>query len=170
MLTRWFYKRNELISKHKHHLTKYVDKKIDRRTGKGQTFAVYSVSDGRLLIRDGLSHVESTNEIKAGFHVGKEPHTLTDLMYTTGAWREAYQKSINSIDVPEDALSIPEDVKKVKVLPSDTRRSVERKRKHGYETVEDKIRSSQTSQKKQPRKCSRCGISGHNIATCEILI
>ncbi|KAF3584699.1 hypothetical protein F2Q69_00027803 [Brassica cretica] len=104
--------------------------------------------------------------IKAGFHVGRQPHTLTDLMYTTEAWREAYHESINPIDVPEDAWSIPEDVVEVNVLPPDTRRSVGRNRKRKYETVEDKIQSWQTSQKWQPRKCSRCGISGHNRATC----
>ncbi|KAL0788583.1 hypothetical protein Bca101_004829 [Brassica carinata] len=108
--------------------------------------------------------------IKAGFHVGRQPHTLTDLMCTTEAWREAYHESINPIAVPEDAWSIPEDVVEVNVLRPDPRRSVGRNRKRRYETVEDKIRSSQTSQKRQPRKCSRCGISGHNRATCKIPI
>ncbi|KAF3588095.1 hypothetical protein F2Q69_00031198 [Brassica cretica] len=51
MLTRWFYKRKKQISKHKHPLTKDAEKKIDRRTEKGKTFAVYSVTDGRLLVR-----------------------------------------------------------------------------------------------------------------------
>ncbi|KAL0813720.1 hypothetical protein Bca101_070163 [Brassica carinata] len=108
--------------------------------------------------------------IKAGFHVGREPHTLTDLMYTTGAWREAYEESINPIDVPEDAWSIPEDVKKVIVLPPQTRRSVGRKENADMKAAEDKIRSSQISRRKQPRKCSRCGISGHNRATCQVPI
>uniref|UniRef100_A0A0D3AU05 Uncharacterized protein n=1 Tax=Brassica oleracea var. oleracea TaxID=109376 RepID=A0A0D3AU05_BRAOL len=58
------------------------------------------------------------------------------------------------------------DVVVVNVLPPESRKSVGRNRKRRYETVEDKIRSSQTSQKRQPRKCSRCGISGHNRATC----
>ena len=51
MLTRWFYKRKKQISKHKHPLTKDVEKKIDRRTEKGKTFVVYPVTDGRLLVR-----------------------------------------------------------------------------------------------------------------------
>ncbi|XP_013732605.1 uncharacterized protein LOC106436194 [Brassica napus] len=186
MLTRWFCKRKKLISKHKHPLTKDVEKKIDRRTEKGSTFVVYPVRDGRLLVRGdkfdclvdldrrtcscgkyNLLKIPCRHTLKAGFHVGREPHTLTDLMYTTRAWREAYRESINPIDVPEDAWFIQEDVKQVNVLPPDTSRSVGRKRKHRYETVEDKIRSSQTSQKNQPRKCS---MSGHNIATCEIPI
>lgn len=91
-------------------------------------------------------------------------------MYTTGAWREVYQESINPINVPEDVWSIPEDVVEVNVLPPDTRRAVGRKIKCRYETVEDKIRSSQTSQKGQPRKCSRCHMSGYNRATCEVPI
>ncbi|KAF3609371.1 hypothetical protein DY000_02047069 [Brassica cretica] len=117
-----------------------------------------------------LMKIPCRHAIKAGFHVCREPHTLTDLMYTTGAWREGYQENINPIDVPEDAWSIPEDVEEVNVLPPDTRRSVGRKRKRRYESAEDKIRSSQTSQKRQPRKCSRCGMSGHNKATCKIPI
>uniref|UniRef100_A0A0D3DBZ7 Transposase MuDR plant domain-containing protein n=1 Tax=Brassica oleracea var. oleracea TaxID=109376 RepID=A0A0D3DBZ7_BRAOL len=111
-----------------------VEKKIERRTEKGKRFAVYPVSDGRLLVRE--------------------------------AWREAYHESINPIVVLEDAWSMPEDVVVVNVLPPESRKSVGTNRKRRYETVEDKIRSSQTSQKRQPRKCSRCGISGNNRATC----
>ncbi|XP_013699728.2 uncharacterized protein LOC106403446 [Brassica napus] len=161
MLTWWFYERKKLISKHKHPLTKDVEKKIGRRIGKCSTFVVYPYN---------LMKIPCRHAIKAGFHVGREPHTLTDLMYTTGAWREAYQESINPIDVPEDVWSIPEDVKKVIVLPPETRRSVGKKRKRRYETVEDKILSSQISRKKQPWKCSRCGISGHNRATCKVAL
>ncbi|KAF3546275.1 hypothetical protein DY000_02005054 [Brassica cretica] len=173
------------ISKHNHPLTIDVEKKIERRTEKGKTFAVYPVSDGRLLVRGdkidclvdldrrtcscgkyNLMKIPCRHAIKAGFHVGRQPHTLTDLMYTTEAWREASHDSINPIAVPEDAWSIPEDVVQVNVLPPESRKSVGRNRKRRYETVEDKIRSSQTLQKRQPRKCSRCGISGHNRATC----
>uniref|UniRef100_A0A0D3CDV2 MULE transposase domain-containing protein n=1 Tax=Brassica oleracea var. oleracea TaxID=109376 RepID=A0A0D3CDV2_BRAOL len=140
MLSWWFYKCKKLISKHKHPLTKDVEKKIDRRTGRTCS---YGNTD--------LMKIPCRHAIKAGFHVCREPHTLTDLMYTTGAW-------------------IEEDVEEVNVLPPDTRRSVGRKRKRRYKSAEDKIRSSQTSQKRQPRKCSRCGMSGHNKATCEIPI
>ncbi|KAF2546560.1 hypothetical protein F2Q70_00021000 [Brassica cretica] len=79
-------------------------------------------------------------------------------MYTTESWREVYQESINPIDVPEDDWSIPEDVEEVNVLPPDTRRSVGRKRKRRYESAEDKKISSQTPQKRQSRKYSRCGL------------
>jgi len=189
MLTRWFYNRKKKISKHNHPLTEDVEKKIERRTEKGKRFAVYPVSDGRLLVRGdkidclvdldrrtcscgkyNLMKIPCRHAIKAGFHVGRQPHTLTDLFYTTEAWREAYHESINPIAVPEDAWSMPEDVVVDNVLPPESRKSVGRNRKRRYETVEDKLRSSQTSQKRQPRKCSRCGISGHNRATCKIPI
>ena len=166
-----------------------MEKKIERRTEKGKRFAVYPVSDGRLLVRGdkidclvdldrrtcscgkyNLMKIPCRHAIKAGFHVGRQPHTLTDLFYTTEAWREAYHESINPIAVPEDAWSMPEDVVVDNVLPPESRKSVGRNRKRRYETVEDKLRSSQTSQKRQPRKCSRCGISGHNRATCKIPI
>ncbi|KAF2614539.1 hypothetical protein F2Q70_00010399 [Brassica cretica] len=100
MLTQWFYNRDKIDC--------LVD--LDRRT----------CSCGKY----NLMKIPFRHAIKAGFHVGRQTHTLTDLMYTTEAWREAYHESINPIDVPEDAWSIPEDVVEVNVLPPDTRRSV----------------------------------------------
>ncbi|KAF3589097.1 hypothetical protein F2Q69_00029237 [Brassica cretica] len=119
-----------------------VEKKIERRTEKGKRFAVYPVSDGRLLVRGdkidclvdldrrtcscgkyNLMKIPCRHAIKAGFHVGRQPHTLTDLFYTTEAWREAYHESINPIAVPEDAWSMPEDVVVVNVLPPESRKS-----------------------------------------------
>ena len=109
MSTQLFYKCKKLISKHKHPLTKDVEKKIDRRTQKGKTFSVYPINDGRLLVRGDkidclvdlgrqtcscgkydLMKIPCMHAIKAGFHFRKEPHTLTDLVYTTWSWKEAY--------------------------------------------------------------------------------
>ncbi|XP_013654074.1 uncharacterized protein LOC106358821 [Brassica napus] len=147
MLTRWFYN--------------HVEKKIERRTEKGKRFVVYPVSDDQLLVRGdkidclvdldrntcscgkyNLMKIPCRHAIIAGFHVGRQPHTLTDLFYTTEAWREAYHESINPIVVPEDAWSMPEDVVVVNVLPPESRKSVGKNRKRRYDTVEDKIRSS----------------------------
>ncbi|XP_048599746.1 uncharacterized protein LOC106355407 [Brassica napus] len=165
MLTRWFFKRKKLISKHTHRLTIDVEEKIDRRIGKGKTFRVYPVTDSQLLVKGDtidcfvdldkrtcscgkydLLKIPCRHAIKAGFFVGREPYTLTDFLYTTGPWREAYQESINPISVPEDGWSVPQVVENSEVLPPETRRSLGRNRKRRYETVEDKIRSSQGSQ------------------------
>ncbi|XP_022566742.2 uncharacterized protein LOC106365178 [Brassica napus] len=161
MLTRWFFKRKKLILKHTHHLTIDVEEKIDRRIGKGKTFGVYPVTDSQLLVKGDtidcfvdldkqtcscgkydLSKIPCRHAIKAGFFVGREPYTLTDFLYTTGAWRESYHESINPISVPEDGWSVPQVVENSEVLPPETRRSLGRNRKRRYETVEDKIRSS----------------------------
>ncbi|XP_048605722.1 uncharacterized protein LOC106356228 [Brassica napus] len=189
MLTRWFFKRKKLISKHTHRLTIDVEEKIDRRIGKGKTFRVYPVTDSQLLVKGDtidcfvdldkrtcscgkydLLKIPCRHAIKAGFFVGREPYTLTDFLYTTGAWREAYQESINPISVPEDGWSVPQVVENSEVLPPETRRSLGRNRKCRYETVEDKIRSSQGSQGGQSHNCSRCGLGGHNRATCKMPI
>ncbi|XP_048608057.1 uncharacterized protein LOC125584146 [Brassica napus] len=189
MLTRWFFKRKKLILKHTHRLTIDVEEKIDRRIGKGKTFEVYPVTDSQLLVKGDtidcfvdldkrtcscgkydLSKIPCRHAIKAGFFVGREPYTLTDFLYTTRAWREAYHESINPISVPEDGWSVPQVVENSEVLPPETRRSLGRNRKRRYETVEDKIRSSQGSQAGQSRKCSRCGLGGHNRATCKMPI
>ncbi|XP_013689379.2 uncharacterized protein LOC106393193 [Brassica napus] len=189
MLTRWFFKRKKLISKHTHRLTIDVEEKIDRRIEKEKTFGVYPVTDSQLLVKGDtidcfvdldkqtcscgkydLLKIPCRHAIKAGFFVGREPYTLTDFLYTTGAWREAYQESINPISVHEDEWSVPQVVENSEVLPSETRRSLGRNRKRRYETVEDKIRSSQGSQGGQLRKCSRCGFGGNNRATCKMPI
>ncbi|KAL0740927.1 hypothetical protein Bca4012_082440 [Brassica carinata] len=189
MLTRWFYKRRRLISKHTHPLTVEVEEKIDRRIEKEKTFVVYPINDYQMLVKGNiidcfvdldkrtcscwkfdLLKIPCRHAIKAGFFVGREAHTLTDFMYTTGAWREAYQESINPIAVPEDVWSVPEDVENAEVIQPETKRSLGRKRKRRYETVEDKIRSSQGSQGSKLRKCSRCGDGGHNRATCKMPI
>ncbi|XP_048599647.1 uncharacterized protein LOC125579826 [Brassica napus] len=189
MLTRWFFKRKKLISKHTHRLTIDVEENIDRRIKKRKTFRVYPVTDSQLLVKGDtidcfvdldkrtcscgkydLLKIPCRHAIKAGFFVGREPYTLTDFLYTTGAWREAYQESINLIAVPEDGWSVPKVVENSEVLPPETRRSLGRNRKRRYETVEDKIRSSQRSQGDQLRKCSRCGLGGHNRATCKMPI
>ncbi|XP_033134386.1 uncharacterized protein LOC103841109 [Brassica rapa] len=164
MLTRWFFKRKKLISKHTHRLTIDVEEKMNRRIEKGKSFGVYPVTDSQLLVKGDtidcfvdldkrtcscgkydLLKIPCRHSIKAGFFVGREPYTLTDFLYITGAWREAYQESINPISVPEDGWSVPQVVENSEVLPPETRRSLGRNRKRRYETVEDKIRSSQGS-------------------------
>ncbi|XP_048599674.1 uncharacterized protein LOC125579845 [Brassica napus] len=146
MMTRWFFKRRTLRSKHKHPQTVVVEKKIDRRIEKGKKFR---------------------HAIKAAFSVGIQAHTLTDDMYTTASWRSIYEESINPIGVSEDAWIVPSHVQQAKVFPPETRRAAGRRKKRRYETVEDKIRSSQGTQTSKRRKCSRCGIEGHNRSTCD---
>ncbi|XP_013632584.1 PREDICTED: uncharacterized protein LOC106338070 [Brassica oleracea var. oleracea] len=51
MMTRWFFKRRTLSSKHSKPLTIAVEKKIDRRIEKGKTFKVFPVSDHRFLVQ-----------------------------------------------------------------------------------------------------------------------
>ena len=136
-------------------------------------FGVYPETDSQLLVKGDtidwfvdldkrtcscgkydLLKIPCRHAIKAGFFVGREPYTLTDFLYTMRAWREAYQESINPISVPEDGWSVPQVLENSEVLPPETRRSLGRNRKRRYETVEDKIRSSQGSQGDQLRKCS----------------
>ncbi|XP_013607813.1 PREDICTED: uncharacterized protein LOC106314492 [Brassica oleracea var. oleracea] len=143
-----------LSSKHKQPLTVAAEKKIDRRIEKGKKFQVFPVSDDR-------------HAIKAAFNVGIQAHTLTDDMYTTASWSSIYEESINPISVPEDAWIVPSHVQQAKDLPLETRRAAGRIKKRRYETVEDKIRSSQGTQSSKRRKCSRCGIEGHNRSTCD---
>ncbi|CAG7863820.1 unnamed protein product [Brassica rapa] len=189
MMTRWFFKRRTLSSKHSKPLTIAVEKKIDRRIEKGKTFKVFPVSDHRFLVQGDtfdcsvdlvrrtcscgkfdLMKIPCRHAIKAGFSVGIRPHTLTDDMYTTASWRSAYEESINPISVPEDAWKLPSHVEKSKMLPPESRRAAGRRKKRRYETAEDKIRSSQGTQRSTVRKCSRCGIEGHNRRTCDLAI
>ncbi|RID62782.1 hypothetical protein BRARA_E01830 [Brassica rapa] len=127
MLTHWFFKRKKLISKHTRRLTIDVEEKINRRIEKGKTFGVYPVTDSQLLVKGDtidcfvdldkrtcscgkydLLKIPCRHAIKVGCFVGREPYILTDVLYITGAWREAYQESINPISFPEDGWSVPQ--------------------------------------------------------------
>ncbi|XP_018460226.1 uncharacterized protein LOC108831162 [Raphanus sativus] len=162
MMTRWFFKRRTKSSKHTKPLTIAVEKKIDRRIEKGKKFQVFPVSDDRFLVQGDtfecmvdlvrrtcscgkfdLMKIPCRHAIKAAFSVGIRAHTLTDDMYTTASWRSIYAESINPISVPKDAWIVPPHVQQAEVLPPETRRAAGRRKKRRYETVEDKIRSSQ---------------------------
>ena len=99
-----------------------------------------------------------------------EVHRFTDGVYTTATWRTAYAESINPIAVPEVDWNVPAEVKLAKVLPPEARKISGRPVKKRYETVEDKIRSSQGSKKNKKHKCSRCGTKGHKRGTCDLPI
>ncbi|KAL0876096.1 hypothetical protein Bca101_025801 [Brassica carinata] len=101
---------------------------------------------------------------------GMEVHRFTDDVYTTTTWRTAYAESINPIAVPETDWNVPAEVNFVKVLPPESRKSAGRPVKRRYETVEDKIKSSQGSRKNQKHKCSRCGTEGHKRGTSDLPI
>ncbi|KAF2584146.1 hypothetical protein F2Q70_00037007 [Brassica cretica] len=117
-----------------------------------------------------LLKIPCRHAIKAGLTVGRAPSSLTDDMYTTSTWRTAYQETINPIGVPEDSWVVPDAVWNANVVPPESRRGPGRRRKRRYETVEDKLRSSQGAQEKKRRRCSQCGEENHNRATCDRVI
>ncbi|XP_013626696.1 PREDICTED: uncharacterized protein LOC106332748 [Brassica oleracea var. oleracea] len=104
--------------------------------------------------------------VKAGFSVGRPVHSLTDEKYTTSSWISVYEERINLISVPEDAWIVLEHVEKAKFLSPESRRAAGRRKKRRYETVKVKI-CSQGSKGSTRRKCSSCGIEGHNRSTCD---
>ncbi|XP_048604848.1 uncharacterized protein LOC106393851 [Brassica napus] len=176
LLTRWFYECRLVSSKHLDPLTTKVEKKIDRRIVKAKGFQVYKVDDFKSLVKGdiydchvGLERRTCTcgkynigkilcrHAIPAIYSRGMEVHRFTDGLYTTAAWRTAYVESINPVAVPECEWNVPAEVKLAKVLPPETRKSAGRPIKRRYESVEDKIKSSQGSRKNKKHKCSRCG-------------
>ncbi|KAF2587410.1 hypothetical protein F2Q70_00036645 [Brassica cretica] len=158
---------------------------MHKRIEKGKTFKVFPVSDHRFLVQGDtfdcsvdlfrhtcsfgkfdLMKIPCRHAIKAGFSVGIRPHTLTDDMYTTASWRSAYEESINPISVPKDAWKVPSHVEKSKILPPESRRAAGRRKKHRYETSEDKIRSSQGTQGSTVRNAVDVGLKvtiGENV-------
>lgn len=189
MLTRWFYERRALSAKQTDPLTVEVEKKIDGRIEKGKTLKVYPVTEYIFQLKGEssdyvvdlesktcscgkfqLGKIPCRHAIKAALEIGKELHEFADEVYTTTAWRSLFEETINPIAVPEDEWRVPENVENAKVLPPETRRGPGRRRKRRYETVEDKIRSSQGSQGSKRHRCSRCGQEGHNRSTCDTTI
>ncbi|KAL1192056.1 hypothetical protein V5N11_029955 [Cardamine amara subsp. amara] len=188
-LTRWFYKRRELSAKNMYPLTIAVEKKIDRRIGKGQIFEGIPITRSRIRIKGGttdfivdlerrtcscgkfrIGKIPCRHAIKGSFDTCKDLYRYADDVYTTTAWRSLYEESINPIGVPEEEWRVPEHVKAAKVIAPHTKRQPGRPKKRRHETVEDKIRSSQGSQAPKRHKCSRCGKEGHNRTTCDIAI
>ncbi|ESQ31024.1 hypothetical protein EUTSA_v10012336mg, partial [Eutrema salsugineum] len=182
---------NKLLTPRKYPapLTVEVETKIERRIDKGKTFIVYPVSQDRFLVRGDkydclvdlgrrtcscgkydLLKIPCRHEIKAAFSVNQQIHTLTDHYYTTEAWRTAYEECINPIAGPEDDWCVPDHVEHAKVVETESRRAAGRRKKRRYESVEDKIRASQGSQRSKKHKCSRCGIEGHKRGTCDMPI
>ncbi|XP_013650933.2 uncharacterized protein LOC106355559 [Brassica napus] len=115
MLTRWFFKRKQSISKHTHRLTINVEEKIDRRIGKGETFRVYPVTDSQLHVKGDtidcfvdldkqtcscgkydLLKIPCRHAIKAGFFVGREPYTLTDFFVYHGSLERSLSRKHKS--------------------------------------------------------------------------
>ncbi|XP_013632419.1 PREDICTED: uncharacterized protein LOC106337861 [Brassica oleracea var. oleracea] len=124
MMTRWFFQRRTLSSKHSKPLTITVEKKIDRRIEKGKKFKTHV-----FLWEFDLMKIPCKHAIKAGFSVGIQAHTLTDDIYTTASWHTTYEESINPIGVPEDAWTVPSHVEQTKVLPPESRRAAGRRKK-----------------------------------------
>ncbi|XP_048613164.1 uncharacterized protein LOC125587077 [Brassica napus] len=141
MLTRWFYERRMLSSKHIDPLTVKVEKKIDRRIVKAKGFQVYKVDNYRSLVKG--DKYDCHVDLERRTCTCMEVHRFTDGVYTTATWRTANVESINPIAVPEVDWNVPAEVKLAKVLPPEARKSFGRPVKRRYETVEDKIRSSQ---------------------------
>ncbi|XP_024010580.1 uncharacterized protein LOC112085995 [Eutrema salsugineum] len=176
-------------SKHQAPLTVEVETKIERRIDKGKPFIVYPVSQDRFLVKGDkydclvdldrrtcscgkydLLKIPCRHAIKAAFSVNQQIHILTDHYYTTEAWRTAYEECINPIAGPEDDWCVPDHVEHAKVVEPESRRAAGRRKKRRYESVEDKIRASQGSQRSKKHKCSRCGIEGHKRGTCDMPI
>ncbi|CAA7026616.1 unnamed protein product [Microthlaspi erraticum] len=185
MLTRWFFKRRTLSSKHTHPLTVAVEKKITRRTEKGKAFTVQQVDATRFVVggdiyecvvdlakrtctcaKFDLQKIPCRHAIPEIFAIGKQPHEFTDELWKTELWRVGYEEAVNPIGVPEDAWSVPQVVDEEIVSCPESRRAAGRRRKRRFESVEDKIRSQQ----RKTHKCSRCDNSGHNRATCDMPI
>ena len=118
-----------------------MEKKIDRRIGKGKIFKGYLISRSRIQIKGGIvdfvvnlerktctcgkfqiGKIPCRHAIKGSLDTFKDLYTYADDMYTTTAWRSLYEESINPIGIPEAEWSVLEDVEAVKVLAPNTRR------------------------------------------------
>uniref|UniRef100_A0A0D3DSB0 Uncharacterized protein n=1 Tax=Brassica oleracea var. oleracea TaxID=109376 RepID=A0A0D3DSB0_BRAOL len=134
--------------------------------GKASTRLCVSISP----VNGNINNIELDKEQSNSLfreRVGRAPSSLTDDMYTTSSWRTAYQETINPIGVPEDSWVVPDTVRNANVLAPKSRKAAGRRRKRRYQTVEDKLHSSQRAQEKKRRMCSRCGEEYHNRATCD---
>ncbi|XP_013639458.1 PREDICTED: uncharacterized protein LOC106344681 [Brassica oleracea var. oleracea] len=127
LLTRWFYERRLLSSKHLDPLTVNVERKIDRRIVKAKGFQVYKVDNFRSVVKGDIYDCHVDLERKTctcgKYDIGKIPCRHAIHAIYSRAWRTAYAESINPIAVPECEWNVPVEVKLAKVLSPETRKS-----------------------------------------------
>ncbi|KAF3589305.1 hypothetical protein F2Q69_00027133 [Brassica cretica] len=160
-------------------LTAKVERKIDRRIVKAKGIQVYKVDNFRSVVKGYIydCHVDlERRTCTCGkYDIGKIPcRPAIPAIYSRGmeVWKcTDLLTPYTTLQRGEPPMqNVPAEVKLAKVLPPKTRKSVGRPIKRRYESVEDKIKSSQGSRKNKKHKCSRCGTEGHKRGTCDLPI
>ncbi|CAL8083959.1 unnamed protein product [Prunus armeniaca] len=177
LLVCWFRQRRELAMKSHSTLCPDLGEiKLRKRLDAASRMNVVKINDVEYNVLDGdlngLVHLQNRSctcrkfdleqlpckhAIAVCRHLKLNPYSFASSYYTRATWAAAYAESIYPVP-PEGTWVIPQNVKKVKILPPlcnvmPGRRKTQRIASRGEES--------------RQKKCSRCGVKGHYRSTCK---
>ncbi|CAL9021434.1 unnamed protein product [Prunus brigantina] len=175
LLVCWFRQRGELAMKSHSTLCPDLGEiKLRKRLDAASRMNVvkineveYNVLDGDL---NGLVHLQNRSctcrkfdleqlpckhAIAVCRHLKLNPYSFASSYYTRATWAAAYAESIYPVP-PEATWVIPENLKKVKILPPLCKVMPGRRKTQ---------RIPSKGEKSRQKKCSRCGVKGHYRST-----
>lgn len=99
-----------------------------------------------------------THAVAVAMHKGIPPHTLCSYYYMTDFWRAAYVETIFPL-LNETELEVPDHILPLNnLLPPEIEPRAQGRRRTS--------RIPSTREFSRPRKCGRCGITGHTRQFC----
>ncbi|CAL2228399.1 unnamed protein product [Prunus armeniaca] len=169
LLVCWFRQRRELAMKSHSTLCPDLGEiKLRKRLDAASRMNVVKINEVECNVLDGdlnglvhlkfdLEQLSCKHAIAVCRHLKLNPYSFASSYYTRATWVAAYAESIYPVP-PEGTWVIPENLKKVKILPPlckvmPGRRKTQRIASRGEES--------------RKKKCSRCSVKGHYRSTCK---
>ncbi|XP_022145141.1 uncharacterized protein LOC111014656 [Momordica charantia] len=175
VLQRWFYERRTLASSRQSTLSDYAEEMIAEASDNARRHIVMNIDQFNFEVRDGNLNedvdlqtqtctyrefdyfkVPCSHAIAVASSRSINPYTLCDEAYTVNSWMLAYAEPIFPVGSSSTWKSSPGFVN-IDVQPPKKVVRVGRRQT---------VRIPSTGEVRPPRKCSRCGTSGHNRKTC----
>ncbi|XP_008241004.1 PREDICTED: uncharacterized protein LOC103339486 [Prunus mume] len=152
------------------------EKKLRKRLDAASRMNVVKINDVEFNVLDGdlngLVHLQNRSctcrkfdleqlpckhAIAVCRHLKLNPYSFASSYYTRATWEAAYAESIYHVP-PEGTWVIPENLKKVKILPPFCKFMPGRRKTQ---------RIASKGEESRQKKSSRCGVKGHYRSTCK---
>ncbi|CAL9000832.1 unnamed protein product, partial [Prunus brigantina] len=124
------------------------EKKLRKRLDVTSRMNVVKIND---VEKFDLEQLPCKHAIAVCRHLKLNPYSFASSYYTHATWATAYAESIYPVP-PEGTWVIPENLKKVKILPPLSRVLPGRRKTQ---------RIASKGEESRKKKCSRCGVKGH---------
>lgn len=177
LLLYWFRQCRDLAMKsHSTLCPDFGEKKLRKRLNAASRMNVVKINDVEYNVLDGdlngLVHLQNhsctcrkfdleqlpcKHAIAVCRHLKLNPYSFASSYYTRATWAVAYVESLYPVP-PEGTWVIPENLKKVKILPPLSKVMPGRRKTQRIASKREESRQ---------KKCSRCGVKGHYRNTCK---